>query len=93
MRQTRVAKGFNRKRTSRMKIAIDIESKLLREADKTAREMGLTRSQIFATEVGDFVKQQRNERMLLQLNAVYAGGMDPTEKRLLKAMKAKVAPQ
>lgn len=89
MRQARVAKDFNVKRTGRMKIAISIEAELLQEADKIARQMGLTRSQIFATAVDDFVKRQGNERMLLQLNAVYAGGMKPAEKRLLNGMKAK----
>ena len=37
-------------------------------------------------------RSQRRQRMLLQLNEVYAKGVDPAEKRLLKAIKAKVRP-
>jgi metal-responsive CopG/Arc/MetJ family transcriptional regulator len=72
-----------------MKTAISIEDGLLREADATARQMGLSRSRLFALAVADFLQRRRQEQMLRQLNEVYADGMDPGEKRLLKAMKAK----
>jgi metal-responsive CopG/Arc/MetJ family transcriptional regulator len=75
-----------------MKTAISIEDGLLREADETARLMGLSRSRLFALAVDDFLQHQRKERMLLQLNEVYAGGIEPTEKRLLNSIKAKVRP-
>jgi hypothetical protein len=62
----------------------------LREADETARQMGLSRSRLFALAVGDFLERQRRERMLLRLNEVYADHVEPAEKRLLKGIKAKV---
>lgn len=73
-----------------MKTAISIDNGLLQEADATARRMGLSRSRLFALAVRDFLKRKRREQMLRQLNEVYAAGMEPAEKPLLKAIKAKV---
>ena len=73
-----------------MKTAISIDDGLLEEADETARQMGLSRSRFFALAVGDFLQRQRREQMLLRLNEVYADGVEPAERRLLKGIKAKV---
>ncbi|HEX4135242.1 MAG TPA: hypothetical protein VHY84_11575 [Bryobacteraceae bacterium] len=73
-----------------MKTAISIESELLREADEAAKLMGLSRSRLFALAVGDFLHRQRKQKMLEDLNEVYAAGPEPTEKSLLKGIKAKV---
>ncbi len=73
-----------------MKTAISIDDGFLREVDETARLMGLSRSRLFAVAAGDFLKRQRREQMLRQLNEVYAAGMDSAEAPLLKGIKAKV---
>jgi metal-responsive CopG/Arc/MetJ family transcriptional regulator len=73
-----------------LKTAISIDDGLLQEADQTARRMGLSRSRLFALAVEDFLERQRRERMLLQLNEVYASGAEPAEKRLLRGIKARV---
>jgi metal-responsive CopG/Arc/MetJ family transcriptional regulator len=73
-----------------MKTAISIDDGLLQEADETARLRGLSRSRLFALAVGDFLQRQRREQMLLRLNEVYAGAMEPAETPLLKGIKAKV---
>ena len=73
-----------------MKTAISIEDGLLREVDQTARRMGLSRSRLFALAARDFLQQQRREQMLNRLNEVYANGMDPAEKALLRGIKTKV---
>ena len=73
-----------------MKTAISIDDGLLQEVDETARLMGLSRSRLFALAVSDFLQRQRLEQMLVRLNEVYAGGMEPAEQPLLKGIKAKV---
>src|ERR1035438_5797395 len=73
-----------------MKTAISIDDRLLQEADETAQLMGLSRSRLFALAVGNFLGQRRREQMLLRLNEVYAGGVEPGEESLLKEIKAKV---
>lgn len=73
-----------------MKTAISMDDELLREADETAQRMGVSRSRLFSLAVVDFLQRQRREQMLHRLNEIYAGGMDPAEKALLKGMKKKV---
>jgi hypothetical protein len=76
-----------------MKTAISIDDGLLRDADKTASQMGLSRSGLFALAMGDFLERQRAEQMLRKLNEdYYANGAEPTEKCLLKGIKAKARP-
>ena len=75
---------------SNMKTAISIDDEVLREADETARRMGLSRSRLFALAVGDFLQRQRQDQMLQQLNEVYTNEREPAEKRLLHGIKAKV---
>lgn len=73
-----------------MKIAISIDNDLLREADETARVMGVSRSRVISLAVGEFLKRQRESQMLQQLNEVYAGGLDAEKKRLVKSIMARV---
>lgn len=75
-----------------MKTAISIDDRLLQKADETARLMGLSRSRLFARAVGEFLRRQRREQMLLRLNEVYTKEVEPAEKRLLDGIKAKVRP-
>lgn len=74
-----------------MKTAISIDDRLLQEADETAQLMGLSRSRLFSLAVGDFLQRQRREQTLLKLNEVYATRIEPSEKRLLKGIKARVS--
>ncbi len=76
--------------SSRMKTAISIDDELLQAADEAARLMGLSRSRLFAMAVGDFLRRKQREEMLVQLNAVYAEGAAPSERQLLRGIKAKV---
>jgi metal-responsive CopG/Arc/MetJ family transcriptional regulator len=73
-----------------MKTAISLDDALLQAADETARRMGLSRSRLFALAVADFLERQRQEQMLHRLNEVYASGVEPAERRLLKGIKSKV---
>jgi metal-responsive CopG/Arc/MetJ family transcriptional regulator len=73
-----------------VKTAISINDDLLQEADETARLLGLSRSRLFALAVADFLQRQRQEQMLRRLNEVYASGLEPAEKGLLKGIRAKV---
>ncbi len=72
-----------------MKTAISLDDGLLREADATARTMGLSRSRLFALAVSDFLRRQRRQRMLQRLNEVYGEAAASGEKPALKAIKAK----
>ena len=73
-----------------MKTAISIEDGILREADETARQMGLSRSRLFALAVTDFLQRYRSEQIRIRLNNVYANEAEPSDRRQLKGIKAKV---
>jgi metal-responsive CopG/Arc/MetJ family transcriptional regulator len=72
-----------------MKTAVSLDDNLLQQADEAARRMGLSRSRFFATAISEFLQTERQKDMLA-LNQVYSEGITPSEKRLLKGMKAKV---
>jgi metal-responsive CopG/Arc/MetJ family transcriptional regulator len=74
-----------------VKTAISVQDDLLREADKAARQLGLSRSALISLAVRRYLLQRRREQMVEDLNRVYADHPDPTEKKLVKLMKAKTA--
>jgi antitoxin component of RelBE/YafQ-DinJ toxin-antitoxin module len=73
-----------------MKTAISIDDSLLREADQTARAMGLSRSRLFTLALGGFLREQSRERTLRLLNEVYGDGSEPDQAETVKRIKAKV---
>ncbi|MGB6942458.1 MAG: hypothetical protein WBE37_08695 [Bryobacteraceae bacterium] len=73
-----------------MKTAISIEDGILREADETARQMGLSRSRLFALAVTEFLQRYRSEQVRIRLSNIYANEAEPNDRRLLKGIKAKV---
>ncbi|MBL8211281.1 MAG: hypothetical protein JNK87_11245 [Bryobacterales bacterium] len=73
-----------------MKTAVSLDADLLHHADEAARQMGWSRSHLFAVAVSEFLRRKKSEDMLQQLNSVYQQDMTPAEKHLLKGMKAKV---
>ena len=72
-----------------MKTAISVEDELLRKADRTAKQLGVSRSRLFSIALAEYLKQRRNAELLDQLNRAYADGPDVSERRLLVGMKAK----
>lgn len=65
----------------RMKTAVSLDDDLLQQADGAARRLG-------AAAIADF-RQKQQQVTLRQLNGVYAVGVTPEEKRVLKGIKSK----
>jgi metal-responsive CopG/Arc/MetJ family transcriptional regulator len=72
-----------------MKTAISLDDHLLEQADKTARQMGLSRSGLFALALQDYLRRRRQQEVAEQLNQVYTGKLDLPEQRTTARMKAK----
>jgi Arc/MetJ family transcription regulator len=72
-----------------MKTAISVDGDLLTEADRTARELGLSRSRLFSIALEAYLRHRRQEETLDKLNRAYAGKPDPANGRTLKRMRAK----
>jgi hypothetical protein len=72
-----------------VKITITVGDELLRDADRTARALGLTRSRLFCLALERFLQQRRYQEITEQLNRVYSIP-DPDEKPLPALMKKKL---
>jgi len=72
-----------------MKTAISVDDHLLREADRTARQMGLSRSRFFSVAVERYLRQRRQQEFTDRLNRVYSAP-DPDEQLLPSLMKSKL---
>ena len=73
-----------------IKTAISMQEDLFSELQAAAEEMNLSRSQVFALAVKEFLWQRESRRMQEQLEEVYGDGPDEEELNLAKAMKARL---
>ena len=68
-----------------MKTAISIPDEIFDAAEELAHRLGLSRSELYARSVADFVERQRRDDVTARLNGVYADGdecLDPILERL-----------
>jgi metal-responsive CopG/Arc/MetJ family transcriptional regulator len=72
-----------------MKTAISLDGDLLQQADKTAQQMGLSRSRLFALALRDYLRRNQQQQLVEQLNRVYAGKLDLSDKQITRRMKNK----
>ncbi|WP_061224076.1 ChpI protein [Leptospira weilii] len=54
-----------------MKTAISIPDELFKTAEKTAKKLGIPRSQLFAKALEDFIQSHSKESVTEKLNKVY----------------------
>lgn len=54
-----------------MKTAISLPDELYAAAEKTARSMGIPRSQLFAKALEEFIEHHKREKITEKLNEVY----------------------
>ncbi len=55
-----------------MKTAVSLPDQLYQEAEKTAHELGIPRSQLFARALEDFISMHKRENITERLNRVYS---------------------
>jgi metal-responsive CopG/Arc/MetJ family transcriptional regulator len=67
-----------------MKIAISIPDEVFEAADRTARKLGMSRSELYATAVREFIERQRVEEVTAKLNEVYASAKSDLDDQLYK---------
>jgi metal-responsive CopG/Arc/MetJ family transcriptional regulator len=54
-----------------MKTAISIPDEIFKEAERAAKKLGVSRSELYAKAVLDFVERYRRENLTEKLNEVY----------------------
>jgi len=72
-----------------MKTAISVDDRLMMEADRAAREIGVSRSRLFALALQSYLRDWEHDRILAQLNRVYGDDADRQEKRTATLLKEK----
>jgi hypothetical protein len=63
-----------------MKTAISLPDEIFESADALAKRLGLSRSELYATAVAEYLAKHRDEDITSRLNDVFAdhpGGVDP----------------
>lgn len=68
-----------------MKTAISINEELFESAEKFARKRGMSRSELYATALRQYLEERRSERITERLDEVYGaepGDLDPAVARL-----------
>lgn len=69
-----------------VKTGISISKDLAREADALARDMGVTRSGLYAMAVREFIRRHESVSLLNRLNEAYAEP-DPEDESLVQGIK------
>ena len=65
-----------------MKTAISLSDNLFQEADAFAKRAGISRSELYATAVAEYLARRNGDRVTAQLNAVYGAARAPGEPAL-----------
>lgn len=82
---TRSMKGG--RNVAHVKTAVSMDEGLFREAEEWAEKLGVSRSQLFANAVAEYVRERENEELLRRLNETHADGLDDEEKEYLERMR------
>ena len=62
-----------------MKTAISIPEEIFREAERAAKKLGVSRSELYAKAVLDFVERYRRDSLTEKLNEVYSNNESISE--------------
>jgi hypothetical protein len=71
-----------------VKTAISLDESLFREAEDWAGKLGVSRSQLFARAVEEYVRRHENEELLRRLNEAHADGPDEEDEKALRRGQA-----
>jgi predicted transcriptional regulator len=76
-----------------MKTAISLPDALFESAEALARRLGVSRSQLFANAVAEFIAQHDRARLTERLDAVYADAPQEPPDLELAALQARSLPR
>ena len=66
-----------------VKTAISVNRDIFRQSERLARRLRVTRSRLYAMAMQEFLRRHENDELLARINAAYADGPDPEEKKWL----------
>ena len=83
--------GYNQSYTRNMKVAISLPDRLFQDAETVAKTRGVSRSQLYATALADFLNQNKPREVTERLNVIY--GQKPAKvDRILNQMQLRALP-
>jgi len=62
---------YNQSYTAHMKTAISVPDKVFRSADSLAKRLGISRSELYATAVTEFLARHQGRHVTARLDSVY----------------------
>ena len=72
-----------------VKTAISLQESLFERADTLAQQLHLSRSQLFARALDEFLKKHESRRLLDAINSALEGEPDPGEEERRRLMRQK----
>jgi metal-responsive CopG/Arc/MetJ family transcriptional regulator len=75
-----------------MKTAVSIPDEVFEAAEKAAKRLGVSRSELYANAVREFVERHRRDNITEKLNEIYAAddtGLDPVLEKLQQSTLAR----
>ena len=70
-----------------IKTAISIDEQLFQGVENLASEMQVSRSQVFALAVEEYLRRHQNQKLLQAINEAHADGPDEAEIELRRAWR------
>lgn len=70
-----------------VKTAILVQQSILERMDKLARELNVSRSQLFAQAADEFLSRHQGRDLVDAINRAYEGSPDPEEEEQMKRMR------
>lgn len=67
-----------------VKTAVSLDAALFERVETVAQQMQVSRSRLVALALQEFLRKRENERLLAELNAVYADDLDEEEQAFLR---------
>jgi hypothetical protein len=68
-----------------VKAALSIQSGLYEKAESVARELNMSRSQLYSLAVEEFLRRHENRLLLQRINEAYADDLNDEERAFIRA--------
>ncbi|MFQ5432505.1 MAG: hypothetical protein ACE5EN_08370 [Nitrospinota bacterium] len=73
-----------------MKTAISIPNRIFKDAEKAAKRLGVSRSELYATAVNEYLKSHGRLGITEKLNELYKDGSQPLDAVLVRMQAASI---
>ena len=74
-----------------VKTAISIDKKLFKKVEQLAKDLRLSRSQVFAQAVEYMIEHDGNLDLIRRINKAWADGLDEDEKQMMEEIRSRRA--